>query len=189
LALALPPLGFACSACVVLGALVAAGTSTRAGTGEPGATISMAFGPDGLALHRAKTWPAASRARSARRVQRSLLALLSLLVALLANGSAANADVPPPRDCPELPCSVIRNCSSAGVACKEGDRSCAEEARSRDLEVKCEQECDSGKQLIYCPPDTGRSDSKVVWLLLATAVAIAVAGGGLLWVILRKKSA
>ena len=154
-----------------------------AATGVPAGAMLVGRG-DALPRLEAKTG-----ARSARHVQRSLLSLVSLLVVLLANGSAANADVPPPRDCPELPCSVIRNCSSAGVACKEGDRSCAEEARSRDLEVKCEQECDSGKQLIYCPPDTGRSDSKVVWLLLATAVAIAVAGGGLLWVILRKKSA
>lgn len=104
----------------------------------------------------------------------------------------ARADVPPlpiAAHCTELPCSVNRNCSSTGVACMPDDRACTEEARSKDLEVKCEQECDVGKRLVYCPPDTGRGESGVVWLLLSVAVLLAVGGGGLFWLVLRKKSA
>jgi hypothetical protein len=90
--------------------------------------------------------------------------------------------------CPELPCSVNRNCSSTGVACLPDDRVCMENARADNLEVKCEQQCTSNKWLVYCPPDTGRSDSKIVWILLSFAVALATGGTTLAWVILKKKA-
>ena len=86
-----------------------------------------------------------------------------------------------------MPCSVIRNCSSTGVACELDDRACAEKARERSLEVKCEQPCAKGTRLVYCPPDTGRSDSKIVWILLALAVGLASFGSAVAWVVFRKK--
>lgn len=88
-----------------------------------------------------------------------------------------------------MPCSVNRSCSSTGVACRPDDRSCTEQARGKDLEVKCEQRCSDGERLVYCPPDAGRSESKVVWLLLAVAGVLAIGGSAVLWVVLRKKGA
>jgi hypothetical protein len=118
---------------------------------------------------------------------RSLLAKSRLVgvVAAIALSAATTARAEP--DCPEMPCSVIRNCSSTGIACELDDRACAERARERSLEVKCEQQCTSSTRLVYCPPDTGRSDSKVVWVLLAVAVALAAVGSAVAWVVLRKK--
>jgi hypothetical protein len=110
-------------------------------------------------------------------------AAVVVLLLLLVPASARAA----PNDCPELPCSVIRNCSSTGVACDPNDRDCAEKARERDLEVKCEQECTSGKRLVYCPLDAGRSDSNVVWILLAVATLLAVVGGTVGVVVLKSK--
>ena len=107
---------------------------------------------------------------------------LALFFAVLAIAPRARAD------CDELPCSVIRNCSSTGVACKPDDRTCTEEARAKNLEVKCEQTCSDGKRLVYCPPDTGRGDeSRAVWLLFSLAVFLAVFGSAVAWVVLRKK--
>ena len=90
--------------------------------------------------------------------------------------------------CPELPCSVLRSCSSTGVACRPDDRSCAEQARGRELEVKCEQACDDGLRLVYCPPDAGHSDSRVVWILLGVAVLLSVVGSAFLIAIIKKKN-
>ena len=92
--------------------------------------------------------------------------------------------------CDEVPCSVIRVCSSNGMACDPGDRACTELARSKDLEVKCEQPCTGAPaRLVYCPADTGRADSGIVWLFLGVAGLLAVGGGALFWVLLRKKDA
>ncbi|MDB4937624.1 MAG: hypothetical protein JWP87_4596 [Labilithrix sp.] len=107
---------------------------------------------------------------------------MAALMFLSAHGWAA-----PEPGCPELPCSVMRNCSSTGVACEPADRACAEEARSRDLEVKCEQQCERGKRLVYCPLDAGRSDSKIVWILLSLAVVLAAAGSTVALIVLRKR--
>jgi hypothetical protein len=112
--------------------------------------------------------------------------LVSLLLAMTLGSSLAFAGPEP--NCPELPCSVIRHCSSTGVACDPADRACSEAARSRDLEVKCEQQCTDGQRLVYCPPDTGRSDPRIVWILLSVAVVLAVGGTTLAWVVLRKKA-
>ncbi len=108
----------------------------------------------------------------------------SCLLAVALSSPLASAEP----ECPELPCSVMRSCSSTGVACGPGDRGCAERARAQSLEVKCEQQCTSGARLIYCPPDTGRSDSKIVWILLSLAVVLAAVGSAVAWVALRKKA-
>lgn len=113
------------------------------------------------------------------------LAIASSFVATRAPAGPTPAGL----DCPELPCSVNRNCSSTGVACDPDDRACTEKARAANLEVKCEQQCTSARRLVYCPSDTGRSDSKIVWILLSFAVLLAFGGSTVLWVVLRKKKA
>lgn len=116
--------------------------------------------------------------------------VLALVLSLVSRGATArDRDAPAALDCPELPCSVNRNCSSTGVACDPDDRACTEKARADNLEVKCEQQCTSARRLVYCPPDTGRSDSKVVWILLSFAVLLALVGSTVLWVVLRKRKA
>ena len=109
-----------------------------------------------------------------------------VFLAVLLGVSPARAEA----ECQEVPCSVIRVCSSSGMACDPSDRACNELARSKALEVKCEQSC-TGRpaRFVYCPADTGRADSGIVWLFLAVAVLLAIGGGALFWVVLRKKSA
>ena len=76
------------------------------------------------------------------------------------------------------------------MACDPSDRACIEVARSKDLEVRCEQPCSGGPaRFVYCPADTGRADSGIVWILLGVAAVLAVGGSALFWVVLRKKSA
>jgi hypothetical protein len=114
-------------------------------------------------------------------VLRASVALFVLLVSALFVPSSAFAQT-----CEEMPCSVIRNCSSTGMACRLDDRDCAESARRKSLEVKCEQPCSDAKRLVYCPPDTGRADdSRVVWVLLSVAVLLASVGGTVAWLVLR----
>lgn len=92
--------------------------------------------------------------------------------------------------CPELPCSVIRACSSTGMACDPADRACTELARSKDLQVRCEQKCTGGPtRFVYCPVGAGQEDSGIVWILLGIAGLLAVGGSVLFWLLLRKKSA
>ncbi|MBS2017764.1 MAG: hypothetical protein JST00_33105 [Deltaproteobacteria bacterium] len=81
-------------------------------------------------------------------------------------------------------CTVVRRCSSTGLACRPDDRACTSEANNRGLQVICE---DAEQTMVFCPPDTARSDSNVVWILLAAALLLAVAGGSVAWVVLRKK--
>lgn len=114
---------------------------------------------------------------------RHLPLLLLLLVVSLAPG-VARADTP---DC-EAICSVNRNCSSTGVACKPDDRDCTSGAAAKGLEVKCEQQCAAGTVFIYCPPDAGRSDSGFVWILLALSGVLAVGGGAVAYTMLKKKA-
>jgi hypothetical protein len=123
----------------------------------------------------------------ARRSGRFLFALLrvALVAAMLLATATARSDTTDPT-CDKA-CSVNRNCSSTGIACLPDDRACADRARSNNLEVKCEQRCDSGVRFVYCPPDTGRSDSKYVWVFLAFAVGLAAVGAPLAWLVLRKK--
>ena len=81
-------------------------------------------------------------------------------------------------------CTVTRRCSSTGLACRPDDRACTNEASSRGLQVICE---DAQKTMIFCPPDTARSDSNIVWILLAAAFVLAIGGSTIAWVVLRKK--
>lgn len=111
--------------------------------------------------------------------------VLGLFAAMVLSSSSVFAEP----ECPEMPCSVMRNCSSTGMACEPEDRECAERARVQSLEVKCEQHCTRSTRLVYCPPDTGRSDSKVVWGLLSLAVLLAAGGSAVAWMVLRKKDA
>lgn len=109
---------------------------------------------------------------------------LVLVLALVLTASVAHAE--PPR-CDEL-CSVNRNCSSTGLLCDPDDRSCTSSATSKGLEVKCEQRCENATRYVYCPPDTGRSDSGFIWILLGLAGLLAVGGTGVAWSVLRKKA-
>lgn len=115
-------------------------------------------------------------------MKRALRAVVTAAAIALPSATATAAP-----ECPEMPCSVIRNCSSTGVACELDDRACASSAREQSLEVKCEQRCTNGTRLVYCPPDTGRSDSKIVWILMTLAVVLASFGSAVAWVVLRKK--
>ena len=81
-------------------------------------------------------------------------------------------------------CTVVRRCSATGLACRPDDRACTSDASNRGLQVICE---DAEKTMVFCPPDTARSDSNVVWILLAAALLLAVVGGSIAWVVLRKK--
>lgn len=76
------------------------------------------------------------------------------------------------------------------MACDPGDRACIELARSKDLEVRCEQPCTGAPaRFVYCPAGTGRMDSAIVWVFLAVAALLAIGGAALFWFVLRKKSA
>ena len=83
----------------------------------------------------------------------------------------------------EYPCTVVRRCSSTGVACQETDRACQEQARDRGLEVNCELP----GEFVYCPPNSGRGgDNRGMWILLTVALSIAIGGSSIAWVALRK---
>lgn len=87
-------------------------------------------------------------------------------------------------------CSVVRKCSATGLACMSGDRKCEEEASARGLQVVCDNVLGPDqKQFVWCPPVTEQRDSKIVWVLLSVAVALAVGGGVVAWSVLKKKDA
>ena len=109
---------------------------------------------------------------------------LLVLSLLLLVPRVAHADTP---EC-EARCSINRNCSSTGVACAPDDRECNSGATAKGLEVKCEQTCEAGKKFIYCPADAGRGDSSFVWILLAASGLLAVGGGSVAYLALKKKS-
>lgn len=52
-----------------------------------------------------------------------------------------------------------------------------DQAREKGLEIFCE----GRSELVYCPPLTGRADSKAIWVLLAAAVTLAVGGTAVAW--------
>jgi hypothetical protein len=62
------------------------------------------------------------------------------------------------------------------------------DATSRGLEIICEDKRPPATKLVYCPPDTGHADSKVVWILLAAAALLAIGGSAVAWLVLRKKA-
>lgn len=83
-------------------------------------------------------------------------------------------------------CTKNRRCSATGLACEVEDRACNNEAASRGLQVICE---DAQKRtMVWCPPDTARSDSPLMWVLLAFAMLLAVGGSIAAWLVLRKKA-
>ncbi len=83
------------------------------------------------------------------------------------------------------PCTVESKCSSTGKACLVDDRACQSEAVASGLEITCERVEPRG--YVYCPPGGEQRDSGVVWILLAVALGIAVFGGALAYVLLRKR--
>lgn len=83
------------------------------------------------------------------------------------------------------PCTIERKCSSTGRACAIDDRVCQSEAIASGLEVTCERVEPRG--YVYCPPGGEQRDSGVVWILLAVAFAVAVFGGVLAFVLLRRR--
>jgi hypothetical protein len=85
-------------------------------------------------------------------------------------------------------CTVVRKCSSTGVTCAATDLACQSQATGRHLEILCVDSRQTPERYTYCPPDTGRADSGVIWVLMGVATLIAVAGGAIAWAVLRKKA-
>lgn len=83
-------------------------------------------------------------------------------------------------------CTVEKRCSSTGRACGAEDRACANDATSQGLQVICET---ADRTMVWCPPDTARSDSNVVWILLVFAFALAIGGCTVAYAVLRKPKA
>ena len=108
------------------------------------------------------------------------LGLVSLTALLFASVVAGNT----PADC-----TIEKKCSSTGLDCVAGDRNCSDDARQKELEVTCERGAGPDRHFVYCPPNTARTDSKGMWIMLAAAVGVAVIGGGALALALRKKNA
>jgi len=81
-------------------------------------------------------------------------------------------------------CSVERKCSSVGRSCAVEDRDCQSAAIRDGLEITCEHLEPRG--YVYCPPGGQQRDSSVVWILLVVAMAIAVTGGVVSWLVIRK---
>lgn len=109
----------------------------------------------------------------------------ALAAALLVGGARAAAD-----DLPSAPsdCTVNRKCSSSGVACVSTDAKCMSDATGRGLEVFCEDGRATPTTLVYCPANTGRAESRVIWIFLAAAASLAIGGGVVAFVVLKKKA-
>jgi hypothetical protein len=80
-------------------------------------------------------------------------------------------------------CAVERRCSSTGRLCGVDDRGCQDEAIASGLEVICERP--DPRAYVYCPP--GARDSGAMWILLGFAMAVAIVGSIVAWVLLRKR--
>lgn len=79
-------------------------------------------------------------------------------------------------------CSVRDKCGPTGMECRADDRDCQSAAIQDGLEIVC----DDRGTYVYCPSGTEQRDSRIVWLLLAVAVLIAVAGGVLFTRVVKK---
>jgi hypothetical protein len=90
---------------------------------------------------------------------------------------------------PESTCTIERKCSSAGKLCSSEDRACQSKAIADGLEITCEQRTVEPRNYVYCPPGAQQRDSTVVWILLVVAVLVAMIGGLLSFVLLRKRLA
>jgi len=84
-------------------------------------------------------------------------------------------------------CTVERKCSSTGKLCSSEDRACQSQATASGLEITCEQQHVEPRNYVYCPPGAEQRDSSVVWILLVVAVLVAMIGGALSFVVLRKR--
>jgi hypothetical protein len=116
-------------------------------------------------------------------VRRPLAATYALALALAAPGAGAD-DLPDPPSA----CTVARHCSASGIECESDDRACRDRATASGLEVVCDRASGAGYAFVYCPAGASARDSRVVWILLAVAFAIAAVGGGIFWGVLRKRS-
>lgn len=88
---------------------------------------------------------------------------------------------------PESTCTVARKCSSTGKLCSSEDRACQSKAVADGLEIICEEREVDPHNYVYCPPGAQQRDSKVVWILLVVAVLVALIGGALSFIVLRKR--
>jgi hypothetical protein len=111
------------------------------------------------------------------------LGVVSVKAFFVASAVLANAAPPIPD------CTVEKKCSSTGLECVAGDRNCSDEARQKELEVTCERGAGPYRHFVYCPPNTARTDSKGMWIMLVAAVGVAIIGGGVLALAIRKKPA
>jgi hypothetical protein len=82
-------------------------------------------------------------------------------------------------------CTVTRKCSSTGRLCAADDRVCRSDATNQGLEVVCERP--EPHAFVYCPAGGQARDSGVVWILLGVAFFVAIVGGGVSFLVLRKK--
>jgi hypothetical protein len=81
-------------------------------------------------------------------------------------------------------CSVRDKCGPTGKECRADDRDCQNAAVKDGLEIVCD---DTETQLyVYCPAGSQARDSSIVWLLLIVAVAIAVMGGAIVAIAMKK---
>jgi hypothetical protein len=83
-------------------------------------------------------------------------------------------------------CTVERKCSSTGRLCAADDRGCQNDAIARGLEVTCEHA--DPHAFVYCPAGGEARDSTVVWILLGVAFFIAIVGGGVSFLVFRKRT-
>lgn len=86
-------------------------------------------------------------------------------------------------------CSVRDRCGPTGRECSADDRACQSEATRDGLEIVCETKEMEPPSFVYCPAGTEARDSSVVWILLVVAALIAVVGGTVLFIAVRKKEA
>ena len=81
-------------------------------------------------------------------------------------------------------CSVKDKCGPTGKECRADDRECQSAAVKDGLEIFCEDR--DTQSYVYCPVGTQARDSSVVWILLVVAVLIAIVGGGILAIAMRR---
>lgn len=81
-------------------------------------------------------------------------------------------------------CAVKEKCGPTGKECRADDRECRNAAVKDGLEIVCDDT--ESQTYVYCPAGTQARDSGIVWILLLVAVVIAIAGGGILAIAMRR---
>ncbi len=119
---------------------------------------------------------------------RFVAALVILSTSIVSVAPSIHAQAPAASAACREQCTVERMCSSTGAACRPDDRACNNGAVERGLEVRCETRCQEPARFVYCPAESGRSDSSYVWVLLAFAGMFAIIGSIFAWFALRKKA-